>query len=149
MVFIKCCFEVVASDGWSLALYGGKILSGRIICLQGTVLSAFFWGYTMTQVLGGYLSDRIGGDIVITTAAVGWSVLTFWTPFLVYVYTDKNSVLMMVVATRVLLGAMQGKHHNVNQALCQFGTVGKYYSGFACIAESLDILIPNIGCLVG
>ena len=76
---------------------------------QGTVLSAFFWGYTMTQVLGGYLSDRVGGDTVITTAAVGWSLLTFWSPFLTYLYTDKASVLFMVVGTRVLLGVLQGK----------------------------------------
>lgn len=62
----------------------------------------------MTQVIGGYLSDRIGGDVVITIAAVGWSLLTFWTPFFVYLSTDKGTVLSIVVFLRVLLGAMQG-----------------------------------------
>nr|CAD7455016.1 unnamed protein product [Timema tahoe] len=38
---------------------------------SGTILSSFFWGYTLTQVFGGYLSDRIGGHKVIIAAAIG------------------------------------------------------------------------------
>ena len=73
------------------------------------MLSAFFWGYTMTQVIGGYLSDRVGGDIILATAAVGWSLLTFWTPVIMHMYSDKAMILTVVDATRVLLGCMQGK----------------------------------------
>ena len=78
---------------------------------SGTVLSAFFWGYTMTQIIGGYTSDRIGGDIVITLAAIGWSLITFWTPRLAYFYQDKSSVLVIIVISRVALGACQGFHY--------------------------------------
>ena len=77
--------------------------------LQGTVLSAFFWGYAMTQVLGGYVSDRIGGATVLLTAAVGWAVVTFWTPRLVYLFPDKSTSLAFIVLSRVLVGALQGE----------------------------------------
>ena len=76
--------------------------------MQGTVLSAFFWGYTMTQFLGGYLSDRIGGDVVLPIAACLWSMITFWTPQLAYLSTDKHSALYIVVLSRVMLGISQG-----------------------------------------
>jgi ACS family sodium-dependent inorganic phosphate cotransporter-like MFS transporter 9 len=82
------------------------------VLLQGTVLSAFFWGYAMTQVLGGYMSDRIGGATVLLTAAVGWALLTFWTPRIVYVFSDKSTALAFVVLSRVLVGALQGESHN-------------------------------------
>lgn len=77
----------------------------------GAVLSAFFWGYTMTQVLGGYISDRIGGDTVLTTAAVGWALLTFWTPHLLYLSSSKSLTLAIVVASRVIMGCLQGVHY--------------------------------------
>jgi len=72
------------------------------------VLSAFFWGYTLTQILGGYFSDKIGGDIVLMLAAVGWSVITFWTPMLVTLFEDKHTVLVAFTLSRVLLGCCQG-----------------------------------------
>ena len=86
-----------------------RVLNFCFITFQGSVLSAFFWGYTMTQVLGGYLSDRIGGEIIITLAAVGWSLLTFWTPIIINFYQDKTMVLYLAVMTRVLMGCFQGK----------------------------------------
>lgn len=76
---------------------------------QGSVLSSFFWGYTMTQFLGGYLSDRIGGDVVLPIAAVFWAIITFWTPQLAYLSQDKYLALQILLTARVLLGVFQGK----------------------------------------
>ncbi|GFR61475.1 solute carrier family 17 member 9, partial [Elysia marginata] len=78
---------------------------------SGMVLSAFFWGYCMTQFLGGYLSDRVGGDVVLPIAACMWSLITFWTPWVAYLSTDKHMALYIVVLSRVLLGAFQGFHY--------------------------------------
>ena len=95
----------------------------QIVCsvcfflFQGSMLSAFFWGYTMTQVAGGYLSDRIGGDRVMTVSVVGWSLLTFWTPWLVYIYPDKATLLSFIVFTRVVMGCLQG---NFTTRICHF-----------------------------
>ena len=72
------------------------------------MLSAFYWGYAMTQVAGGYLSDRIGGDRVMTGAVVAWSLLTFWTPWFIYLYPDNNTLLALVVVSRVVMGCLQG-----------------------------------------
>jgi ACS family sodium-dependent inorganic phosphate cotransporter len=47
---------------------------------RGTVLSAFFVGYFLTQVLGGRLADRYGGKVVLGAGVVLWSVFTMVTP---------------------------------------------------------------------
>ncbi|CAL1529513.1 unnamed protein product [Lymnaea stagnalis] len=78
---------------------------------SGSVLSGFFWGYTMTQFLGGYLSDRIGGDIVLPIAACLWSLIIFWTPQLVYMSTGHHTSLYIMVMSRVALGVCQGFHY--------------------------------------
>ena len=37
------------------------------------ILSSFYWGYTLTQVLGGRLSDRHSGEMVQWLFGLGWS----------------------------------------------------------------------------
>ncbi|XP_063399650.1 voltage-gated purine nucleotide uniporter SLC17A9-like isoform X2 [Mytilus galloprovincialis] len=78
---------------------------------SGSILGCFFWGYTMTQFLGGYLSDKVGGDVVVPIAACFWSILTFWTPQFAYLSTDKYVTLHILVLSRVLLGMFQGFHY--------------------------------------
>ncbi|KAL9692720.1 hypothetical protein quinque_015710 [Culex quinquefasciatus] len=78
---------------------------------SGTVLSSFFWGYTLTQVLGGYLSDKFGGQKVILLAAIGWSMLTFWMPNIITSSSYLSSYsIPFIVAIRIFNGACQGVH---------------------------------------
>jgi MFS family permease len=48
--------------------------------LQGTVMSAFFIGYLLTQIAGGWLADRFGGKPVLAGGVVVWSLFTALTP---------------------------------------------------------------------
>ncbi|XP_040167443.1 solute carrier family 17 member 9 [Anopheles arabiensis] len=78
---------------------------------SGTVLSSFFWGYTLTQVLGGYLSDKFGGQKVILLAAIGWSLITFWMPNIITSSTLFASYsIPFIVTVRIINGACQGVH---------------------------------------
>jgi len=43
---------------------------------QGAVLSAFFVGYALMQIPGGFLADRFGPRRIMTAAMVSWSVFT-------------------------------------------------------------------------
>eukprot|EP00877_Chromochloris_zofingiensis_P007547 jgi/Chrzof1/3045/Cz12g09150.t1 len=46
----------------------------------GLVQSSFFWGYLLTQVLGGMWADRFGGKIVLGLGVMWWSLATAFTP---------------------------------------------------------------------
>ncbi len=46
----------------SLEVYG---VPHGVLPLQGLIQSAFLWGYTATQLLGGSLADKYGGRAVI------------------------------------------------------------------------------------
>lgn len=79
---------------------------------SGIVLSSFFWGYTLTQVMGGYWSDKYGGQKVILLSAIGWSLITFWMPNIILLSThlSANIGYGFIVFVRILNGAMQGLH---------------------------------------
>ncbi len=96
----------------------------------GTVLSSFFWGYALTQILGGYLSDKFGAEKVLLAAGVGWGFVTvshagkfrnflhtfnyffhqFWFPQLVYMFSEHDTAFSFILFARVFLGACQGVH---------------------------------------
>ncbi len=46
----------------------------------GWVLSSFFVGYLLLQIVGGRLADRLGGKLVLGIGVVAWSVFTMLTP---------------------------------------------------------------------
>jgi len=69
---------------------------------QGSILSAFFWGYMASQILGGYLAARIGGRAVLGFTILAGSLLTLITPWAAQLHVS------VFVALRVLLGFFQG-----------------------------------------
>ncbi|KAF7844537.1 ascorbate transporter, chloroplastic-like [Senna tora] len=46
----------------------------------GLIQSSFFWGYLLTQILGGIWADKIGGKLVLGFGVVWWSIATIFTP---------------------------------------------------------------------
>lgn len=48
--------------------------------MLGTVLSAFFWGFSISPLPGGWLADRLGGKKVLGFGALWWSLCTILTP---------------------------------------------------------------------
>ncbi|KAM3724123.1 putative transporter slc-17.2 [Dirofilaria immitis] len=69
---------------------------------QGYVLSAFFWGYIFSQILGGYLAGRYGARLVIGFTVLGSAILTIISPI-----AATTSVITFIIA-RALIGFMQG-----------------------------------------
>jgi len=70
--------------------------------LQGAILSSFFYGYILTQVLGGYTSDRWGGRNVLLYGILVLSLGTLLTPILARV--DPH----LLVVLRVIQGLASG-----------------------------------------
>ncbi|MEM9621183.1 MAG: ACS family MFS transporter [Pseudomonadota bacterium] len=69
---------------------------------QGFVLSCFYFGYLVTQLLGGYLADRFGGKIVLAVGVIWWSIFTLFTP------AAAALGLAVLIAARVLMGMGEG-----------------------------------------
>lgn len=72
------------------------------------MLSSFFYGYPVTQIPGGYLSDRVGGDLMIYYAGIFWASTTFVLPYVTFLSDDKYYILFYIALFRCLTGAFQG-----------------------------------------
>uniref|UniRef100_A0A1L8DEA4 Sialin n=2 Tax=Nyssomyia neivai TaxID=330878 RepID=A0A1L8DEA4_9DIPT len=69
---------------------------------QGLVLSSFFYGYILTQLIGGYLGAKFGGHYVFASGIGVTAVLTLVTPV-----AAKHS-LGMLLAVRIIEGVFEG-----------------------------------------
>lgn len=69
---------------------------------RGMILSSFFYGYLLTQILGGVLADRFGGKRVLLLGSLIWSFLTLLTPKMA-IYG-----IYSIVTCRILLGLGEG-----------------------------------------
>ncbi|VDI73245.1 MFS transporter, ACS family, solute carrier family 17 (sodium-dependent inorganic phosphate [Mytilus galloprovincialis] len=70
--------------------------------IQSTLLASFFYGYIVTQIPGGYLSDRFGGRRVFGTAMAVACICTLVMPACARVS------VVLVYVLRVLLGLATG-----------------------------------------
>ncbi|KAI0561993.1 Major Facilitator [Gracilaria domingensis] len=68
----------------------------------GIIQSAFFWGYVLTQIPGGYLADKYGGKHVLAAGVIVWSAMTLVTPI------AASSNLGLLLLARALLGVGEG-----------------------------------------
>ncbi|XP_055689170.1 sialin-like [Lutzomyia longipalpis] len=69
---------------------------------QGLVLSSFFYGYILTQLIGGYLGSKFGGHYVFASGIGVTAILTLVTPV-----AAKHS-LGMLLAVRIIEGVFEG-----------------------------------------
>ncbi|XP_038656410.1 sialin [Scyliorhinus canicula] len=69
---------------------------------QGWILSAFFFGYIITQIPGGYLAGRYGGKMLLGFGILGTSCLTLLTPL------AASLSAYCVIALRVTEGLGEG-----------------------------------------
>jgi ACS family sodium-dependent inorganic phosphate cotransporter len=69
--------------------------------LQGVILSAFFWGYLVSQLLGGWMADRFGGKRVLAFGVAVWSLATILTP-------PATVSIALLLVMRAILGVGEG-----------------------------------------
>lgn len=68
------------------------------------------YGYSL-QVLGGYFSDKFGGQRVIYFAAIIWSLITLMMPdILLMAPKSWTYAIPFIVTVRIVNGACQGVH---------------------------------------
>ncbi len=102
---------------------------------QGFVLSSFFAGYILLQVVGGWLGDKFGGKAVLGMGVLWWSLFTILTP------PAAMMGLAVLLATRVGMG--------MGEAVT-FPSIYSLYSRWIPLAErSRSVAIANSGIPLG
>ena len=71
--------------------------------LQGILLSAFYWGYMILQVPGGYLSHRLGAKWVMVVALLGSALFNSAVPIV-------GSNFALAFLFRFICGTLQGMY---------------------------------------
>ena len=126
--------------------------------VSGLILSSFFAGYITTNVLGGRLADKFGGEKIMVYCGLLWSTMTLLIPFAVrYPFYVFLSNTFAVVGARFLTGVGQGMHfpsvssviskrNSINNRIFPFSismsgaSIGTILSGFVG-----SLLIENLG----
>ncbi|XP_064778626.1 voltage-gated purine nucleotide uniporter SLC17A9-like isoform X3 [Oncorhynchus masou masou] len=115
MLFLGTCLLYCARMAMPICAVNMATTFGWSKTQSGVVMGGFFWGYCFTQVLGGHVSDRIGGERVLLLATTSWASITSCTPLLAQL--GISSLTSMTVA-RFLMGLLQGVHYPSLASLC-------------------------------
>lgn len=99
--FLATLTAYVERVGFSIAFTAMAQESGLDEGVKGTVLSAFYWGYAVSQVPGGWAAQRYGGERVLAASFASWSLASILTPG-----SAVNTRAVMVA--RVCVGLSQG-----------------------------------------
>lgn len=120
---------------------------------QGLVLGAFFYGYLLTQIIGGNLSprqrnrfldklsfegrlaERFGAKWVFGGSIFLAGVLTLLTPM-----AAKYDVALLIVI-RLLIGAFEVTKATLNQTQEEFFELGTCFPECCCLVGSMDSAI--------
>merc|ERR1712135_74593 len=79
---------------------------------QGVALGCFFWGYVLTQIAGGVLADKYGGDKVMTVSGIIWSISTICHPLFLSLFNTSShrNKFYLLIGLRAITGLFQGVH---------------------------------------
>ncbi|MDU2064111.1 MAG: MFS transporter [Sporomusaceae bacterium] len=110
-------FFVAYLDRVNIAVAGPTMMKelGMSPLVFGSVLSAFTFGYALTQIPGGFLADKFGAKRMLVIALVWWSIFTG--------VTGLVSSVTSLIAVRVLFGIGEGLGIGA-----QFKLVGDFFS---------------------
>ena len=107
-VVLLCAVTMLLASADRTIFSLGSLAIARDLSLSmstvGLLQSAFFWGYGVTQVLGGVAADKFGGAKVLLMGLGLWSVGVAMIP----AATLTPAPIAVIVAARVLFGAASG-----------------------------------------
>lgn len=81
---------------------------------QGLVLSAYYWGYMLSQIPGGQLAEQFGGRHVF-----GWSMVIAAVATLLCPIAASNSFILLIIL-RIIIGLGEGVGYPCMHAIWAF-----------------------------
>ena len=101
-LFLATLTAYVERTGFSIAYtLMASEAAGVSESTKGAVMSAFYWGYGLSQVPGGIAAQRYGGDTVLTFCFMSWSLASLMTP------GDARRTFLLIF-WRFVVGVSQG-----------------------------------------
>ncbi|XP_024534733.1 probable anion transporter 5 [Selaginella moellendorffii] len=102
LTFVCTAVCYVERTGFSIAYTAAANSAGITQKSKGNLLSAFFYGYSISQVPGGWVAQRIGGRRVLLWSFFAWTLACIATPI------DPRHNSAVIILIRVLVGVAQG-----------------------------------------